>query len=139
MEQLTALTEKINETPPFVTVVVNVRLFLKWIKEETGRDGSARMQGDKVVLVPKTTDCFRTRVRVLSYIKTRKGMAFHTYGLPEELCTRVLMKGVGNSIPQQDVTEGLKNLLNPVQSVMQLHSQRRDADPAKTDSPHRTS
>ena len=61
MEQETAPGESINKTPLFVTGVVNVRLFLKWLKEETGEDDSARMQGDKLVLVPKTADCFRPR------------------------------------------------------------------------------
>ena len=68
MEQETAPGERINKTPLFVTGVANVRLFLKWLKEETGGDGSARMQGDKLVLVPKTADCFRATVRVLRSI-----------------------------------------------------------------------
>ena len=36
-------------------------------------DGSARMQGDKLVLVPKTADCFRATVSVLRSIDATKG------------------------------------------------------------------
>ena len=87
MEQETASGERINKTPLFVIGVVNVRLFLKWLKEETGGDGSVRMQGDKLVLVPKTADCFKATVRVLRSIDPSKGVAFHTYSLPEDRCS----------------------------------------------------
>ena len=40
---------------------MNVRLFLKWLKEKTGGDSSARMHGDKLILVTITADCFRAR------------------------------------------------------------------------------
>ena len=73
MERQTAAGERINKNPLFVTGVVNVRLFLKWLKEETGGDGSARMQSDKLVLVPKSADCFRVTVRVLRTIDASKG------------------------------------------------------------------
>ena len=55
---------------------MNVRLFLKWLKEKTGGDSSARMHGDKLILVTITADCFRARVRVLRSIDTSKSGVF---------------------------------------------------------------
>ena len=70
MERQTAAGERINKNPLFVTGVVNVRLFLKWPKEENGGAGSARMQGDKLILVPNNADCFMATVRVLRSMDT---------------------------------------------------------------------
>ena len=64
MEQETAPEERINKTPLLAIEVVNVRLFLRWLKEQTGEDGSERMQDDKVVFAPNTADYFRATVRV---------------------------------------------------------------------------
>ena len=61
-----------------MTGVVNVRLFLNWLKEETGRDGSAKMQGDNLVLLSNTANCFRATVRVQRSTDASKGVAFHT-------------------------------------------------------------
>ena len=121
----------INNTPPFVTGVVNVTLFLKLQKEDTGGNGSAKMQGDKLVLVPNKAECFRVTVRMLRSIDTSKGVAFHNYRLPEEKCTRLLILDLGKNVPEQDVREELEILEIPVQLVLQLHSQHRDPDPAK--------
>ena len=89
------------------------------------------MQGGKLVLVTKTADCFRATVRVLRSVDASKGMAFHTYSLPEDGCTRLLVKGLGKNMPEQDAREELEILEIPVQSVLQLRSQRREPDPAK--------
>ena len=78
----------------FVSGVKNTRTFLKWLKEETGGDSSARIQGNKLVLVPNTADCIQTMVRVLRSIKASKSVSFHTYSLPEDRCTRLLFKGL---------------------------------------------
>ena len=131
MEQETAPGDRRNKTPLFVSGVKNTRTFLKWLKEQTGGDGSARVQGDKLVLVPNTADCFRATVRVLRSIEASKGVSFHTYSLPEDRCTRLLIKGLGKTMPEQDVREELEILGITVQSVLQLRSQRRDPDPAK--------
>jgi hypothetical protein len=56
------------------------------------------MQGDKLVLVPNTVDYFKATVRVLMSIDTSKGVAFYTYSLPEDRCTRLLKK-----MPEQDI------------------------------------
>ena len=77
MEQEIALGERINKTPFFVTGVVNMRLFLKWLKEGTSEDGGTRMQGDNLVHVPNTTDCFRATVRVLRSIDASNGVIFY--------------------------------------------------------------
>ena len=78
-------------------------------------------------------------VRVLRSIDASKGVAFHTYSLAEDRYTRLLVKGLGKNMPDQDVREELEILGIPVQSVLQLRSQRRDPDTARTGSPHRTS
>ena len=70
-------------------------------------------------------------VRVLRSIDASKGVAFHTYSLAEDRYTRLLVKGLGKNMPDQDVREELEILGIPVQSVLQLRSQRRDPDPAK--------
>ena len=130
MEQKTAPGKRIHKTSLFVTGVVNVRLFLKWLKEDTRGDGSYRMHGDMLVLVPNTADCFRATERVLRSMESSKGVAFHTYSLPEDRCTRLLVKGLGKNMLEQDVREELEILGIPVQLVLQLRLQRRDPDPA---------
>ena len=89
------------------------------------------MQGDKLVLVPNTADCFIATVKVLRSMDPSDGVVFHTYSLPEDRCTRLLVKELGKNMPEQDVREELEILGIPVQPVLQLHSQRRDPNPAK--------
>ena len=72
------------------------------------------MQGDMLVLVPKTADCFRATVRVLRSIDPSKGVAFHTYTLPEDRCTRLLVKDLGKNVTEQDVTEELEIFEIPI-------------------------
>jgi hypothetical protein len=86
------------------------------------------MQGNKLVLVPNTADCFRATVKVLRSMDPSEGVAFYTYSLPEDRCTRLLVKGLGKNMPEQDDMEELEI---PVQLVLQLCLQRRDPDPAK--------
>jgi hypothetical protein len=68
MKQETAPGEKANKTPLLVTGIVNVRSIFRWLKEQTGGDSTTRMQGNKLVLVPGTADCFRFTVKVLRLI-----------------------------------------------------------------------
>jgi Associated with zinc fingers. len=70
-------------------------------------------------------------VRVLRFIDASKSAGFHTYSLPEDQCTRLLVKDLAKNMPEQDAREELEILGIPVQSVLQLRSQRRDPDPAK--------
>ena len=69
-------------------------------------------------------------MRVLRSVDASKGVAFHVYSLPEDRCTRLLIKGLGKNIPEQDVRKELEILGISVQSVLQLRSQRRDPDSA---------
>ena len=87
----------INKTLLFVTRVVYVAIFLRWLKQQTGGDGSARMQGDKLVLVPNIADCFSATVRVLRSIDPSNEVAFHNYSLPEDRCPRFLIKDLGKN------------------------------------------
>ena len=58
------------------------------------------MQGDKLVLVPNTADCFRATVKVLRSTDPSEGVGFHTYSSPEDRCTRLLVKGLGKNMPE---------------------------------------
>jgi hypothetical protein len=69
------------------------------------------MQGDRFVLVPNTAECFRTTVRVLRSIDSSKGVAFHTETLPEDGCTRLLIKRLGKNMLEQHVKEELEILV----------------------------
>ena len=75
------------------------------------------MQGKKLTLVPNTADCFRATVRVLRSMDSSKGVAFHTYSLPEDLCTRFPFKGLVKNMPEQDIREELEILEIPVVGV----------------------
>ena len=89
------------------------------------------MQGDKLILVSNTADCFRATVKVLRSIDANKGMDFHTYSLLKDRCTGLLIKGLDKNMPEQDATEELEVLGITIQSVAQFLSPRRDPDPAK--------
>ena len=67
----------------------------------------------------------------LRSVDVDKGVAFHTYSLPEDRCTRLLIKDLGKNMPDQDVRKEVESLTMPVQSVLQLRSQRHDPDHAK--------
>ena len=59
-----------------MTGVVNVRIFLKWLKEQTDVDSSVRVHGNKVVLVRTTADYFNATVKVLRSIDPSKDVAY---------------------------------------------------------------
>ena len=84
--------------------------------------------------VPNTADCFMATVKVLRSMDPSEGVAFQTHSLPEDRCTRLLVKGLGKNMSEQDVREELEILGVPVKSVLQLHSQLRDPYIAKV--PH---
>ena len=66
-------------------------------------------------------------------------VAFHTYSLPQDLCGRLMIKGLSKKMPEQDVREELEIFGITVQSVLQPRLQRRDSDSAKDRffTPHR--
>ena len=82
MELETAPGDRRNKTPLFVPGIRNTRTFLKWLKKETGGDGSARIHGDKLVLVPNTADCFRATVWVLRPIEASQRVSFTPIDCP---------------------------------------------------------
>jgi hypothetical protein len=81
------------------------------------------------MVVPSRTDGFRATVSTLWSFNGREGVSFHTYSLPEDRCLRLLVKNLGNRMPESVVREELESLNIPVQGVMQLRPGLRDLYP----------
>jgi hypothetical protein len=58
-------------------------------------------------------------------------MKGHTFSLPEDRCTRLLIKNLGRRMPEDVVREEMGALGTCVQGVMQLRSGRRDQNPER--------
>lgn len=78
----------------------------------------ATQQGIKVT-VPTSTD-YRELVKNLR----GRHVAFHTYSLPEEKPTRVVIRRIPKEIPTQDILEDLTSQSIPVSAVHRLHKAR---------------
>jgi hypothetical protein len=89
------------------------------------------MKGESLMEVPVKADEFRTAVSALRSIDARKGVSIHTFSLPEDRCTRRLVKNLGRRMPEDVVRQELGALVIWVQGVMQLRSVRRDQNPEK--------
>jgi predicted kinase len=83
------------------------------------------------MLVQRTADAFRATVSVMRSIDGSKGVSFHTFSLPEDLCVRLLIKNLGRQVPEDVVREKLETLDICVQGVLQLRSGRRDQEASK--------
>jgi hypothetical protein len=83
------------------------------------------MKGEKLMQVPKTADGFPATVSALRSLDGNKGVSFHTFSLPEDLCVR-LLKNLGKHIPESVVREELETLGINMQGVLQLLSGRHD-------------
>jgi hypothetical protein len=57
-------------------------------------------------------------------------VSFLTYSLTDDRCLRLLIKNLGNRMPESDGLEKLIALDSRVQAVMLLRSDRRDQDSA---------
>jgi hypothetical protein len=83
------------------------------------------------MVVPGTADDFRAAITALRSLDVSKGVSFHTFSLPEDMCVRLLIKNLGRGMTQTVVREEIKALGICVQGVLQLRSGRRDQDPEK--------
>jgi hypothetical protein len=55
-------------------------------------------------------------------------VSFHTFSLPEDRCVRLLVKDLGQRMPENAVRNELESLNIQVQGFMQLRSGRRNQD-----------
>ena len=93
----------------------------KMCAEQRVRYTSARttQQGIKVT-VPAAAD-----YRALSALLRGKQIAFHTYSLPEEKPTRVVIRGVPKEIGTEEVLADLRAQAVPVAAVLPLTPRAR--------------
>jgi hypothetical protein len=68
------------------------------------------MKGESLMVVHETADHFRVAVRALRLRDASKEVSSLTFSLPEDRCTRILIKNLGRSIPEDVVREELKDL-----------------------------
>jgi hypothetical protein len=61
------------------------------------------MKGDSLMMVPETADDFRAAVSALSSLDSSKGLSFHSFSLPEDRCTPLLIKNLGRRMPENFV------------------------------------
>jgi len=83
------------------------------------------------MVVPSIADGFRAAVSALHSLVGWVGVRFHMFTIPEDGCARFLLKNLGRGMPESVVREELVSLDIRVQGDTQLHSSRRDQDPAK--------
>ena len=100
----------------------NNRGFLRWLQGKTGGNGTAQMQGESLIRVPDTADCFRAIITALRSIAEGKGVFIPTPS-PEERTVRLLVKNLGRKMPESDV------------SVLQLRSKYQEAAGTAKDRP----
>jgi len=91
----------------------------------------AQQKGEYMMVVPSTADGFRAVVSALPSLDGKYGVCFHTFTLPEDRCTRLLVKNLGRDKPESVVREELESLNICVQGVTQLRSGRRDPETTK--------
>jgi hypothetical protein len=89
------------------------------------------MKGESLMVVPKTADDFRAAVSALRSLDASKKVSFHIFSLPEDRCTRLLIKNLGRRMSEDVVRQELGALGICVQGVMQLRSGRRDQNSEK--------
>jgi hypothetical protein len=115
-----------NRTPVFITGVTDTRGFLVWFRSRCPKSFTAQMKGESLMVVPETADDFRTAVSTLRSLDASKGVSFCTFSLPEDRCTRLLIKNLGRRMPEDVVREELGALGICVQGVMQLEAPRSE-------------
>jgi hypothetical protein len=85
-------------------------------------------KGKGLMLVPQTTDGFRTRVSALQSLNGSKGVSFHTFSLPENCCVRLLVKNLGRQMSEGIIQEQIKTLVICTQGILQLCSGHSDQE-----------
>jgi hypothetical protein len=70
----------------------------------------AQLKAEGLVVVSVTADGFRAAVTALRFLDGKCGVNFHTNSLPEDRCVRLLIKNLGNRMPESVVREELGSL-----------------------------
>jgi hypothetical protein len=115
-----------NKTHIFISGVTDTRAFLAWLRASCPSDLTAQLKAEKLMVVPSTADGFRATASALRSLDGGEGVSFHTFSLPEDRCVRLLVKNMGQRMPENAVREELESLNIQVQGVIQLRSGCRD-------------
>ena len=70
----------------------------------------AQLKDEKLMVVPSAAGGFRAEVSALRSLDGKDGVSFHTFTLPEDRCTRLLVKNLGRGKPQSVVREEMESL-----------------------------
>jgi len=123
--------ERLNKRQIFISGVSDARSFLVWLQASCTGSPMTQIKGEKLLIVPSTTDGFRAAVTALQSIFGKEGVSFHTFTPPEDRRVRLLVKNLGRDMPQSVVREEPESLNTRVQGVTQLRSGHRHPDPTK--------
>lgn len=115
-----------NKKPIFIPGVSKIRIFLAWLQVSCSCGLIAHRKGEKLLVVPSTTDGFRAAVGALRSLDGKDGVSSHTFILPKESCLLFLVKKPEIVIPEKFVWEELESQYIRVQGNTQLRSGRRD-------------
>jgi hypothetical protein len=94
-----------NKTPIFISLVTDTRAFLAWLRASCSSDLTSQLKAEKLMVVPSTADGFRATVSALRSLDGGEGVSFHTFSLPEDRCVRLLVKDLGQRMPENAVRE----------------------------------
>jgi len=123
--------ERPNKTAIFISGVRDTRAFLAWLRAYCPGGLKAQLKAEKLMVVPSTANSSRAAVSALRSLDGWEGVSFQTFTLPEDRCARLLVKNLGQGMPESVVREELESLGIHVQGVTQLLYGRRDQDPTK--------
>lgn len=124
--------ERQNKTPIYVSRVTDTPSFLTLYRVSCESGLSARIKGEKLMLVSRIAEGFRATVNALRSLDGSMGVSFHTFSLPEDRCVRLLVKNPGRNMPEDVVREEMENLGICAQGVLQIRSGRRDQEADKS-------
>jgi hypothetical protein len=92
--------QRTNKTTIFISGVTDTRAFLTWLRSSSLSDLTAQLEAEKLMVVPSTADGFRATVSALRSLHGREGLNFHTFSLQVERCVRLLVKNLGQRMPE---------------------------------------
>jgi hypothetical protein len=76
------------------------------------------MKREILMLEPETADGFRATISSLLSLDGSKGVSFRTFSLPDDRCVCLLLKNLGNRMPEAEIREELEALHIQVQGIM---------------------
>jgi hypothetical protein len=123
--RVASIGERPNKMPIFISGIGSIaRSFLAWLRASCPGGLMAQLKSEKLMVVPSTADGFRAAVSALRSLDGGKCVSFHTFTLPEDRCVRLLVKNLGQGMPESVDREELESLDICVQGVTQLRSGR---------------